>query len=112
MGKNLAGSLHSIRASGNKSVVFFLHGFSRSRDDTWGHFPIILGTAISNRDIFTLGYATRFHPDIVGIWSAETHDALTLAAEMRSPAAAEMVAQEDHTTQRRGDRRQRPGTGT
>ena len=55
-----------------------------------------MGTAISDRDIFTLGYATRFHPDIVGIWSAETHDALTLAAEMRSPAAAEMVAQEDH----------------
>src|SRR5205085_6287837 len=41
------------------------------RDDTWDRFPALLGLQIAGWDIFTLGYATTFLPDVVGIWSAD-----------------------------------------
>jgi hypothetical protein len=46
-------------------------GFSGNRDDTWDRFPALLGLEVADWDIFTLGYATTFLPDIDGIWSAD-----------------------------------------
>lgn len=67
-----SGNLQSIRESTtNKQAVLFLHGFSGDRDDTWDRFPGLLGTHVPDWDIFTLGYATTFQPDVVGVWSAD-----------------------------------------
>ena len=52
-------------------AVVFLHGFSGNRDDTWDRLPGLLGTAVSDWDIYTLGYATTFLPDLLGVWSAD-----------------------------------------
>lgn len=60
-----------IRNEKKDRAVIFLHGFTGSRDDTWDRFPGLLGTAIGNWDIFTVGYATTMLPDVVGIWSAD-----------------------------------------
>ena len=48
-----------------------MHGFSGDRDDTWDRLPGLLGTAVANWDIYTLGYATTFLPDLLGVWSAD-----------------------------------------
>ena len=48
-----------------------MHGFSGDRDDTWDRLPGLLGTAIADWDIYTLGYATTFLPDLLGVWSAD-----------------------------------------
>lgn len=64
-------NITTIRNEKKDSAVVFLHGFTGSRDDTWDRFPGLLGTAIGNWDIFTVGYATTMLPDIVGIWSAD-----------------------------------------
>jgi len=77
------GALRSFRDdAANDRAVVFLHGFSGGRDDTWAKFP---GLLAENRDIddwniFTLGYATTFLPDVVGIWSADPD--LTILAEL------------------------------
>lgn len=60
-----------VRNDGRDRAVVFLHGFTGTRDDTWDRFPALLGTATSEWDIFTLGYATTMLPDVVGIWSAD-----------------------------------------
>ncbi len=66
------GNLQPIRQSaGNSQAVVFVHGFSGDRDDTWDRFPGLLGTQVPDWDIFTLGYATTFQPDVVGVWSAD-----------------------------------------
>lgn len=64
-------NITTIRNEKKDSAVVFLHGFTGSGDDTWDRFPGLLGTAIGNWDIFTVGYATTMLPDIVGIWSAD-----------------------------------------
>jgi pimeloyl-ACP methyl ester carboxylesterase len=60
-----------IRANGLDSAVIFLHGFTGGRDDTWDRFPLLLGNATPDWDIFSVGYATTLLPDVVGIWSAD-----------------------------------------
>src|SRR6476469_4275906 len=52
-------------------AVIFVHGLTGGRDDTWENFPELLGTASTECDIFTVGYATTLLPDVVGIWSAD-----------------------------------------
>ncbi len=71
MGKGQRGSLNPIRHDGLDQAVLFLHGFSGDRDDTWDGFPALLGTHVPDCDIFTLGYATTFLPDVGGVWSAD-----------------------------------------
>ena len=66
------GTLNPIRSQPNcERAVVFLHGFSGDRDDTWDRLPGLLGTAVADWDIYTLGYATTFRPDILGVWSAD-----------------------------------------
>src|SRR5260370_26639799 len=60
-----------IRANGLDRAVIFLHGFTGGRDDTWDRFPLLLGNAAPDWDIFSVGYATTLLPDVVGIWSAD-----------------------------------------
>lgn len=64
-------NITTIRNENKDRAVVFLHGFTGSRDDTWDRFPGLLGTAIGNWDIFTVGYATTMLPDLCGIWSAD-----------------------------------------
>lgn len=67
-----SGALKSIRDNtGSGNALIFLHGFSGDRDDTWDRFPLIVAAQVSDCDIYLLGYATTFQPDIVGIWSAD-----------------------------------------
>ena len=66
------GTLNPIRSHPNcERAVVFLHGFSGDRDDTWDRLPGLLGTAVADWDIYTLGYATTFSPDLLGVWSAD-----------------------------------------
>ena len=66
------GTLNAIRNRPDcERAVVFLHGFSGDRDDTWDRLPGLLGTVVSDWDIYTLGYATTFCPDFLGIWSAD-----------------------------------------
>ena len=66
------GTLNTIRSQPNcERAVVFLHGFSGNRDDTWDRLPGLLGTVVADWDIYTLGYATTFRPDILGVWSAD-----------------------------------------
>lgn len=63
--------LNEIRKSNSEKAIIFLHGFSGKRDETWGQFPGFIGTLVTGWDIYTLGYATSFQPDVGGIWSAD-----------------------------------------
>ena len=64
--------LNTIRTRSDcDRAVVFLHGFSGDRDDTWDRLPGLLGTAVADWDIYTLGYATTFRPDFLGVWSAD-----------------------------------------
>ena len=66
------GALNTIRTQPDcQRAVVFLHGFSGDRDDTWDRLPGLLGTAVADWDIYTLGYATTFLPDLLGVWSAD-----------------------------------------
>ena len=71
MADSRAGQLNTIRNEGRDRAVVFIHGFTGLRDDTWDRFPALLGMQLPGCDIFTLGYATTFLPDVVGIWSAD-----------------------------------------
>src|ERR1700739_3295064 len=64
-------NITTIRNDKKDRAVVFLHGFTGTRDDTWDPFPALLGTAIENWDIFTVGYGTTMLPDGVGILSAD-----------------------------------------
>ena len=65
-------TLNPIRSqSGSERALVFLHGFSGNRDDTWDRLPSLLGTVVGEWDIYTLGYATTFRPDFLGVWSAD-----------------------------------------
>ena len=66
------GTLNTIRSLPDcRRAVVFLHGFSGDRDDTWDRLPSLLGTVVVDWDIYTLGYATTFRPDLLGVWSAD-----------------------------------------
>src|SRR5579883_529681 len=66
------GSLTAVRdTSRTDHAVVFIHGFSGDSDDTWDRFPALLGSAIADCDIYSLGYATTFLPDVTGVWSAD-----------------------------------------
>ena len=66
------GALNAIRSRSDcDRAVVFLHGFSGARDDTWDRLPGLLGTVVADWDIYTLGYATTFLPDFLGVWSAD-----------------------------------------
>ena len=66
------GTLTEIRGSLScQRAVVFLHGFSGDKNDTWDRLPSLLGTAVTDWDIYTLGYATTFLPDLLGVWSAD-----------------------------------------
>ena len=66
------GTLNPIRDQTDCSrAVVFLHGFSGNRDDTWDRLPGLLGTVVTDWHIYTLGYATTFRPDFLGVWSAD-----------------------------------------
>ena len=66
------GALNAIRSRSDcDRAVVFLHGFSGARDDTWDRLPSLLGTVVDGWDIYTLGYATTFRPDLLSIWSAD-----------------------------------------
>jgi hypothetical protein len=63
-----SGSLTTVRdTSGSEQAVIFLHGFSGGQNDTWGRFPSLVGTEVTDWDIYALGYATTFPPDVVGV---------------------------------------------
>ena len=65
-------SLNVIRSrSGCPRAVIFVHGFAGDRDDTWDRLPGLLGTVVSDWDIYTLGYATTFGPDFLGVWTGD-----------------------------------------
>ena len=66
------GTLNTIRTQPDcQRAIVLLHGFSGDRDDTWDRLPGLLGTSIADWDIYTLGYATTFLPDLLGVWSAD-----------------------------------------
>ena len=66
------GTLNAIRSQPDcERAIVFLHGFSGDRDDTWDRLPGLLGTVVADWDIYTLGYATTFLPDLLGVWSAD-----------------------------------------
>ena len=80
------GTLNTIRGRpGCKRAVVFLHGFSGDRDDTWDRLPGLLGTVDADWDIYTLGYATTFRPDFLGVWSADP-DLPILATMLKTQA--------------------------
>lgn len=64
-------NITAVRQKNGDRAVIFVHGFTGSRDDTWDRFPALLGTSVTDWDIFTVGYATTLLPDVVGIWSAD-----------------------------------------
>ena len=66
------GTFNAIRSRPDcERAVVFLHGFAGGRDDTWDRLPSLLGTVVEDWDIYTLGYATTFRPDFIGVWSAD-----------------------------------------
>jgi len=89
MAKYQSDSLNDIRSRSdcNRAVVF-LHGFLGDRDDTWDNLPYLFGTADTGWDIYTLGYATTFCPDFVGVWSGDP-DLTILSTMLRTQATIE-----------------------
>ena len=67
-------------------AVVFLHGFSGNRDDTWDRLPGLFGTVVADWNIYTLGYATTFRPDFLGVWSADP-DLPILATMLKTQAS-------------------------
>ena len=81
------GTLNTIRSRPDcRRAVVFLHGFSGDRDDTWNRLPGLLGTVVADWDIYTLGYATTFHPDFLGVWYADP-DLPILATMLKTQAS-------------------------
>ena len=80
-------TLNTIRSRPDcDRAVVFLHGFSGDRDDTWDRLPGLLGTVVPDWDIYTLGYATTFRPDFLGVWSADP-DLPILATFLKTQAS-------------------------
>lgn len=61
------------RVRGKKACIAFLHGFTGSNAETWGKFPELLLKApeFNDWDVVSLGYESKFAPDLAGIWSAD-----------------------------------------
>ena len=87
MAKYQSESLNEIRnrSACNRAVVF-LHGFLGDRDDTWDNLPLLFGTADADWDVYTLGYATTFCPDFVGLWSGDP-DLMILSTMLKTQAS-------------------------
>src|SRR5262249_27324067 len=81
----------AIRRRNLAREIVFVHGFTGSRDDTWDRFPSLLGTAVSDWDIFTVGYATTLLPDVVGVWSADPDLAIFSKMRRRQLSAKQLV---------------------
>ena len=65
--------LIQYRNNAQKAAVIFIHGFGGSAGtETWGNFPHYLSknSALSNWDIFSLGYSSRLSIDFTGFWTA------------------------------------------
>jgi len=64
--------LTAIRMRDRNVAIVFIHGFGGGPETTWGKFPAFLADdrRLSDWDIFSVGYASRLEPDIVGIWRA------------------------------------------
>jgi pimeloyl-ACP methyl ester carboxylesterase len=64
--------LTPFRKQGSQTAIAFVHGFGGDAAGTWGNFPRLLQDegALKGWDIFSVGYATKLVPDIVGIWKA------------------------------------------
>ena len=87
MAKYQSDSLNEIRNRGAcKRAVVFLHGFLGDRDDTWDNLPFLFDTADADWDIYTLGYATTFFPDFLGVWSGDP-DLMILSTMLRTQAS-------------------------
>ena len=85
-------TLKAIRSRPDcERAVVLLHGFLGGNDDTWDRLPGLLGTRVLNWDIYTLGYATTFHPDFLGVWSADP-DLPTLATRLKTEASIEPLS--------------------
>lgn len=63
--------LHTVRQSGNRTAILFIHGFTGSAQSTWGTFPELVASEPSLRswDVFSLGYDTRLFFSGVPFWS-------------------------------------------
>ena len=82
-----SGKLNAIRRRPFcERAVVFLHGFAGDRDDTWDRLPGLVGTVVADWDIYTLGYATTFRPDFLGVWSADP-DIPILATMLKTRAS-------------------------
>ncbi len=69
--------LTSIKSNRSETAIVFVHGFGgKPGKTTWGEFPEFLkdDPQLLSWDLYTVGYATRLVPDIVGIWSAGRAD--------------------------------------
>ena len=82
------GTLKAIRNQPYcERAVVFIHGFSGDRDDTWDRLPGLLGTVVADWHIYTLGYASTFLPDFLGVWSADP-DLPILATMLKTQAGS------------------------
>jgi pimeloyl-ACP methyl ester carboxylesterase len=61
------------RVKRKDTAIVLLHGFTGTNTGTWGEFPgfLLQQTALNSWDLLSLGYTTRFAPDLSGIWSAD-----------------------------------------
>jgi pimeloyl-ACP methyl ester carboxylesterase len=61
------------RVRNRDAAIVFIHGFTGSNTETWGSFPglLVQNLALDEWDVVSLGYATRFAPDLSGVWSAD-----------------------------------------
>jgi pimeloyl-ACP methyl ester carboxylesterase len=61
------------RVKHQDAAIVLLHGFTGTNTGTWGEFPDLLlqQPALDSWDLLSLGYTTRFAPDLSGIWSAD-----------------------------------------
>ena len=86
-------TLNAIRhAVSHERAVVLVHGFSGDQDDTWDRFPGLLGAAVTDWDIYTLGYPTTFRPDFLGVWSADP-DIPILATKLKTEAGIDPLRQ-------------------
>ena len=61
------------RVKKQDAVIVFLHGFTGSNTETWGEFPSLLlqQPGLDSWDVVSLGYSSKFAPDLTGTWSAD-----------------------------------------
>ncbi len=76
------------QVSGHQTAIVFIHGYWGAPEKTWDKFPDLLlaDARLSDRDVYSLGYATGLLPDIVGIWKARPN-LETIADVLRTTTA-------------------------